>query len=330
MEIARVDPMDIDLDLADRMAAVDGASMATVGLEVPTPPGPSRLTYLQHGNDGSPIDGLWLAREGDEVAGWTIADLPHRDNRETAGVRGTVHPAYRRRGLGTRLLDAALGFVREQGRTSVHSGAYAGSDGIGFLEAQGFSTDGQHPYAIRVLDLHAGAAWDRLRDDAAAAATDYELVRTVGPTPRELVDGLVGLYDAMNDAPADDGAEPMTWSPERIRVYDEQMARRHETVHRVLARHVPSGELAGMSVVCLDEFSPSVAFQEDTSVVRAHRGHRLGLLMKTDMLRWLGDLRPEIASVLTWNAVDNHHMIAVNERLGCRVVAHHVGYRRTL
>ena len=108
------------------------------------------------------------------------------------------------------------------------------------------------------------------------------------------------------------------------------MARRRETVYRVLARHVPSGDLAGMSVLCVDEFAPSVAFQEDTSVVTAHRGHRLGLLLKTDMLRWIADLRPEVSATLTWNAIDNHHMIAVNERLGCRVVAQHVGYRRTL
>jgi GNAT superfamily N-acetyltransferase len=330
MEVTRVDPLTLDLELADRIAAVDAASVAEAGLEVPAAPGPSRLVQLQHANEGQPIDGLWLARDGDEVAGWVIADLPHHENLDLAGVRGTVHPAYRRRGLGTRLLDAALAFVSEQGRTSVHSGAYAGSDGVGFLEAQGFSTDGQHPYAIRVLDLHAGRTWDRLYDEAAPAANDYELLHTVGPTPDELVDGLVGLYDAMNDAPADDGSEPMTWSADRIRTYDEQMARRRETVHRVLARHVPSGDLAGMSVVCVDEFAPSVAFQEDTSVVRTHRGHRLGLLMKTDMLRRLGEQRPEISSVLTWNAVDNHHMIAVNERLGCRVVAQHVGYRRTL
>ena len=44
-----------------------------------------------------------------------------------------------------------------------------------------------------------------------------------------------------------------------------------------------------MSLVAVDEFLPTVAFQEDTTVVRAHRGHRLGLLMKTDMLRWVAD-----------------------------------------
>ena len=146
---------------------------------------------------------------------------------------------------------------------------------------------------------------------------------------RRLAD-LVELHAAINDAPADDGREPDVWDAERVRAYDESMARRHQTTYRVLARHAPTGEWAGMSLLCLDEFSPAVAFQEDTSVVRAHRGRRLGLFMKCDMLRWLGAERPEVSATDTWNATDNHHMIAVNERLGCRVIAQHVGYRREL
>ena len=85
-----------------------------------------------------------------------------------------------------------------------------------------------------------------------------------------------------------------------------------------------------MSLLCVDEFAPSVAAQEDTSVVRTHRGHRLGLLMKVDMERWIAEQRPEVVATETWNATDNHHMIAVNERLGCRVVAQQAGYRRVL
>jgi hypothetical protein len=79
----------------------------------------------------------------------------------------------------------------------------------------------------------------------------------------------------------------------------------------------------------VDEFLPDVAFQEDTSVVRTHRGHRLGLLMKTDMLRWIVRERPEVSATDTWNSTTNHHMIAVNERLGATVIARHVSFRLT-
>ena len=75
---------------------------------------------------------------------------------------------------------------------------------------------------------------------------------------------------------------------------------------------------------------PSIANQEDTSVVRAHRGSRLGLLMKCDMVRWLRAERPDVGATQTWNAVDNTHMIAVNDALGCRVTGVNRGYRLTL
>ncbi|CAN5694037.1 hypothetical protein BH10ACT10_BH10ACT10_06250 [soil metagenome] len=108
------------------------------------------------------------------------------------------------------------------------------------------------------------------------------------------------------------------------------MAGRRQTLYRVVARHRGTGEPAGQSVLAVNEFSPTAAFQEDTAVVRAHRGHRLGLLMKATMLAWVTDLRPELATIDTWNDATNHHMIAINERLGATKVATHQGFRADL
>jgi hypothetical protein len=85
-----------------------------------------------------------------------------------------------------------------------------------------------------------------------------------------------------------------------------------------------------MSLLCVAESAPSIANQEDTSVMREHRGSRLGLLMKCDMVRWLRAERPDVTATQTWNALDNTHMIAVNDALGCRVVGVNRGYGRAL
>jgi GNAT superfamily N-acetyltransferase len=329
VQISRIDPADVDLDLADRLAALGRADLAHAGLELPPPTGPATMASLRHGNNGRPVDALWVAGALDAPVGWAKVELPFLDNLEMAAFRGIVSPERRRAGIGSRLLDLAAELAREHGRTALHSGAWAGGDGTAFLDARGFTTAGQHRYAVRRLDLHQDTAgFDRLRAEAATAARDYELVRVTGPAPGELLAGLVALHEAINDAPADEGQEPDVWDAERVRSYDESMASRHQTTYRVLARHVPSGEWAGMSLLCVDEFAPSIASQEDTTVVRAHRGHRLGLLMKCEMVRWIADERPEVAATDTWNATGNHHMIAVNERLGARVIATYVGYRR--
>ncbi len=330
VDIDRIDPLALDLDTADAMAAVQEASLDAAGLEVARPVGPSLLKRLQLGSNTRPVAGVWVAREGDSVVGYATAHLPLEDNTDAAHLTGVVHPGARRRGTGRALLDAALGMVREAGRTRVYSGAFRDGASGAALEAMGFSSEGLGVNAVRRVDLHAAphGLWERLYDEAAARASAYEVVDLVGPTPDHLLEDMVTLHAAINDAPLDDPeTEDDHWDVDRVRRYDAAMAGRRQTVHRTLARRRADGEWAGVSMLCIDEFNPSVAFQEDTSVVRAHRGNRLGLLMKAAMLRRVDDERPEVSATTTWNATTNHHMIAVNERLGARLVAEHVTYR---
>ena len=55
-------------------------------------------------------------------------------------------------------------------------------------------------------------------------------------------------------------------------------------------------------------------------MTRPHRGHRLGLLLKTAMLEGLVAAEPQVDQIASGNAAANAHMIAVNEQLGYEVV----------
>jgi GNAT superfamily N-acetyltransferase len=295
--------------------------------------GPAQLMYLRLQSDGDPVDGLWVARDDDgHVVGRAALQLPVHDNTEAALLRGAVLPEARRQGIGRALVDQAVTLAVEAGRRRMYTSTFLGSPGDTALTAMGFTSLGTVDAVRRVeLDVESESRWQRLYDEARAHAGDYELVHLIGPTPPEMLEDLVTLHEAINDAPLDDpDMESDVWTADRVRAYDGAMAGRRQTVYRVLARHTPSGEWAGMSMLCVDEFSPAVAFQEDTSVVRAHRGHRLGLLMKADMLRWLSQERPEVTATITWNATTNHHMIAVNEKLDATVVARNANYRLDL
>jgi RimJ/RimL family protein N-acetyltransferase len=72
-------------------------------------------------------------------------------------------------------------------------------------------------------------------------------------------------------------------------------------------------------MVVVHPLRPEVGGQADTAVARQHRGHRLGLLLKIDMMRWLADVEPQLKIIETWNNVDNNFMINVNEALGYRL-----------
>ena len=80
-----------------------------------------------------------------------------------------------------------------------------------------------------------------------------------------------------------------------------------------------TGEVGGHTVVITDPLRPTAAFQADTAVARSHRGHRLGLLLKIDMMRWLAEADLQVEVIETWNNVDNDFMIKVNEALGYRL-----------
>lgn len=322
--------MDVDLDTADEMAAVTAASSRAADLPFPPPVGAAMLLSARLGSDGRPVEGMWLARDDDRLLGWAVVELLWRDNTDSAFLRGAVHPDVRRRGVGRALLDEIRTVVRDAGRDKLYTGAWKGSDGVQALPALGFASDGFGVNAVRRLAAHETppSRWQQLYDEAAEHAREYELLHRMGPTPADQLTAMVTLHEAINDAPLDDpDMEADVWDADRVADYDRAMAGRKQTVYRVMARHRPSGEWAGMSMLCVDEFNPALAFQEDTSVVRAHRGHRLGLLMKSDMLRWVAHERPEVAEIDTWNATANHHMIAVNERLRTRVVAHHLTFK---
>ena len=50
--------------------------------------------------------------------------------------------------------------------------------------------------------------------------------------------------------------------------------------------------------------------------------------MKLDVLDWLRAERSDVESVDTWNAPENVPMIAINDALGCRVVAETVRFTK--
>ena len=97
----------------------------------------------------------------------------------------------------------------------------------------------------------------------------------------------------------------------------------------LLARHRSTGQLAGHTVVAVEGHRPEVGHQHDTTVVRDHRGHRLGLLLKSAMNLWLAEDEPQLQVVDTWNAESNDHMISVNEALGYRWMAREVQLQKT-
>lgn len=332
MDIERVDPAEIDVATAEEAAAVTRAAMAVEAPDAIPPTAESLLGLARHGFDDSPFDALWLVRSPDgSLVGHGSIEVSQWDNPQLAMVFCSVSPDARGSGVGTALLAAQAESAHALGRSSLLTFTVRDGHAAGFLQANGFVV-GQHTAQRRLhpqrVDYEHIA---ELAAQAAACATDYELVHLDGPAPEEMLPGLTTLFEAINDAPLDDIAmEHDSFPVERVRRYDAAMRKRRQHVYRLMARHRRTGDWAGHTILCVDETRPGYAVQEDTSVVRAHRGHRLGRWLKASMLLWMHDERPELSVIDTWNATSNAHMIAVNEALGCEVSQLGVAMQRTL
>jgi RimJ/RimL family protein N-acetyltransferase len=320
MRIVPFDPDDENVvrGCADIRAATQEADDPQVPAESP----PVVRGWLAYGWGENPGEGWTVVDEADgRVLGWYRLELPDLENRDRATVLPVVHPAFRRRGIGRALLRHAARRAADNGRSVLLGGVLQGTAGEAFAAQTGAKAGLVE--ARRVQDLTALPAGTvaRLRATAAGKAAGYTVVSWPGRTPDEYVAKIAGALNAMNDAPSEEGWEDDLWDADRVR-------ERHDAVLRVspmrrysvAALHDATGEVAGLTQVYIDPGVPWWGYQGLTAVTRAHRGHRLGLLVKTAMLEWLAEAEPALERIQTGNAASNSFMIEVNETLGYRLL----------
>lgn len=275
-----------------------------------------RADLLGYANIGAEA---WYATEDHAVQGWYRLHMPRQEDLDTAFLALSVHPRRRRQGLGTELLRHAATRARAHGRSVLAGDTFTDTAGAAFAVDAG-ATAGVTE-ARRFLRVPA-AERDRiagLRQAAEQKAAEYSLMRWTGPVPDEHLDGVASVIEAMNDAPSDH--EDAHWDGQRVRdQFNVVIERSGHRCYTIVAFHDVTGQAAGMTEVEVDPACPEWGFQEITAVARPHRGHRLGLLLKTAMLEWLAAAESGLETIETGNAASNQHMISINEQLGFEVV----------
>lgn len=289
-----------------------------------------RTMLLRHGDDGE-IGRHFLVRQDGTDVGLIAIYASDHDNLELAWVWVCIRPDLRRRGLGTAALELAVEECRQAGRPLVLLWGWESESTRRFAERAGFTERGIEVRRVQDLDGTPAerARFAELHEEASRHAGDYELIRLSGASPDELLPALVEVTMAINDAPMDDlEMEDERYDVDRVRAYEDAQLASGFRFRRVVARHRTTGEIAGHTVVVVDSEQPAWGEQHDTAVVPAHRGHRLGLLLKSEMLLWLADDEPQLRHVLTENMESNSPMVTVNELLGQRIAARQLLFQR--
>jgi RimJ/RimL family protein N-acetyltransferase len=255
------------------------------------------------------------------VTGWYLLARPRRENLDRAYLDLYVHPAARRSGIGTALLRHAAGQAQRAGRSVLAGGVLQESAGAAFAAAAGAAPGLVDARRLQVISEIPAGQVAALREQAARAAAGYSLLRWDGRVPEEYLARYAALENAMADAPHDAGDEPETWDADRVREQQDSRERRGRHVYTLAAQHDASGDLVAVTAVEPGQDTPGWGHQLLTAVTREHRGHRLGLLVKTAMLDWLARAEPGLDRIVTENAAINQHMIAINEALGYRLLS---------
>lgn len=261
--------------------------------------------------------GAWA---GGRLVGALEVRMPLADNLDLALVWLSVHPDHRRRSVGDALLHAGEEAAARHGRSTL-MGETEWPEGRSD-ESERFAE--QHGYAVAQTVLRSFMPLPADRDALTAlvaADDDYAVETFVDHIPEAWLEDRAVLQQRMStDAPLDDLAlEEEAWDADRLR---ETFARTLESGRRVVesvARHVPTGRLVAFTTIAVSAGSPDLGYQQDTLVLKEHRGHGLGLRLKAANALAVMDELPAVTSVRTWNAASNEHMLAVNRRLGYRV-----------
>lgn len=322
-----------DLDAAVQQADLGSADSASTPVGILVRMNSQR--YLRKVRQIAVVD----APDGPQVVGSATVFLPARSNPELTYVAVMVHPEHRRQGIGSALAGWARDAARAAGRTSLLVSVDYGPErpgGAALVPASGIGTVPAHLPGVRMaqragLTLQLVERRSRIdlpvlpevvarfeAEARAVAAGAYRVHTWTAPTPQEWTEQYAALEQALADDEPRGGLdlESDVWDAERIRTEDAAHATRGTRYIVTAAEHVATGTLAAMTMLLWDDQKPDHTEQGSTVVLKAHRGHRLGMLIKAVNLREHARLRPGARRIYTWNNEENPHMLAINVALG--------------
>ncbi|MEO7752861.1 MAG: GNAT family N-acetyltransferase [Terracoccus sp.] len=262
------------------------------------------------------------AWSGGRLVGALEVMLPVHDNLRHAMLWLSVLPGERGRGIGSALLAEGERIAAGEGRSVLTAETEWAAGGRDLAEE--FATRHGFAAAQTVLRSEQRLPVDRqLLADVVSAdgAEEYAVEGFVDEMPESWLDDRAVLQQRMStDAPTDDlDVEEEVWDADRLRRNQARDRAAGRRVVESVARHRPSGRLVGFTTVSVSVATPDLGYQQDTLVLREHRGHGLGRRLKAANALRLMDALPVVTSVRTWNAASNTPMLTVNRDLGYAV-----------
>jgi mycothiol synthase len=242
------------------------------------------------------------------------------ENAHLAQFDIAVLPAYRRQGLGRRLLgwicEAAEGQQRRLLLSQSHAQIPAGTAFFTAMQAHPGLEARVSQLIIADLDREMIRAWI---NRAPERAIGFELGFWNGHYPEQDLAAIAEMVQVMNTAPRGDlEFDDETFNPEELRAIEALHLAGGRQRLTAYVREQATGRLAGYSEVFYSPSQPTLLHQGATGVLPAYRNRGLGRWLKAAMIEQVLHLWPDVCFVRTDNAETNAPMLSINVQMGFR------------
>ena len=293
---------------------------------------------------------IFVARVDGRIVGRSIVEWSNAPGSESSWVIAEVLPEFRHRGIGSALFERVESIALQSGRPvlqaeALHRPLQGGSrlaaptgfgdlpiedDGVSFLLSRGYRLEQVERVSALSLPVDPQPLQELCAGITEEVGERYRPVRWIGSTPPERVKDMLTLHAGMaTDAPAAGLViEDEEWTRARLEELEHSVQTNGRLLLTAAVEHCAAGRLIGFSDLTVPADRHRPAHQGDTLVLRGHRGHRLGMLMKAVNLLALSEIAQSPPHISTFNAEENRHMLNVNEALGFRAVGHAGCWRR--